>query len=98
MSPITVGIRDLRNHLSAYLHRVKAGESVVVTNRGKPVARIVPLKEEALRRLELAGVLTWSGRKLGPSKLVRPAVSGECAVSKLLLDDRERRSSSTSAT
>jgi prevent-host-death family protein len=36
-----VGIRDLRDHLSAYLDRVKAGESLTITEHGRPIARIV---------------------------------------------------------
>ena len=36
-----VGIRDLRDHLSAYLDRVKSGESLTITDHGKPIARIV---------------------------------------------------------
>jgi len=36
-----VGVRGLRENLSAYLDRVKAGEEVVITERGKRVARIV---------------------------------------------------------
>lgn len=37
-----VGIRELKSHLSQYLAKVRAGEVVVVTDRGEPVARIVP--------------------------------------------------------
>ena len=37
----SVGIRDLRDHLSAYLERVKAGESLTITEHGRPIARIV---------------------------------------------------------
>lgn len=36
-----VGIRDLRDHLSAHLERVKAGETLTITEHGKPIARIV---------------------------------------------------------
>lgn len=36
-----VGIREFRDHLSAYLERVKAGESLTITEHGKPIARIV---------------------------------------------------------
>ena len=36
-----VGIRDLRDHLSAYLERVKAGETLTITEHGKPIARII---------------------------------------------------------
>jgi len=37
---ISVGIRDLKNNLSHYLRRVQAGELVVVTDRGRPVAEL----------------------------------------------------------
>lgn len=40
---ITVTVRDLREHLSQHLHRVQSGGSVVVTARGQPVARLVPI-------------------------------------------------------
>jgi len=38
----TVGVRELRQNLSKYLERVKAGENLVVTERGREVARLVP--------------------------------------------------------
>ena len=37
----SVGVRDLRDHLSAYLERVKAGETFTVTEHGRPIARLV---------------------------------------------------------
>lgn len=37
-----VGVRELRQNLSKYLTRIKAGESLVVTERGNEVARLVP--------------------------------------------------------
>jgi prevent-host-death family protein len=42
----TVGIRELRQNASAVLRKVAAGETVEVTDRGRPVARIVPLHSE----------------------------------------------------
>jgi prevent-host-death family protein len=39
---VEVGIRELRADLSRWIGRVRAGEEVVVTDRGRPVARIVP--------------------------------------------------------
>ncbi len=36
------GVRELKAKLSEYLERVAAGEVVVVTDRGRPVARLVP--------------------------------------------------------
>jgi prevent-host-death family protein len=38
-----VGIRELRQNLSKYVERVKAGESLVVTERGEPVAQLTPV-------------------------------------------------------
>ncbi len=37
-----VGIRDLKNRLSEYIRRVKAGEEVLVTERGEVVAELAP--------------------------------------------------------
>ncbi len=45
-----VGIRDLRDHLSRWIGRVREGEEVVVTDHGRAVARIVPL--DTPRRLD----------------------------------------------
>jgi prevent-host-death family protein len=38
-----IGIRELREGLSGALRRVRAGETIEVTDRGRPVARIVPV-------------------------------------------------------
>jgi prevent-host-death family protein len=44
MAPMDrVGVRELRQNLSVYLDRVKAGESLEVTEHGHPVARLSPL-------------------------------------------------------
>lgn len=40
-----VGIRDLKNNLSRHLERVKSGETITVTDRGKPVAKLEPIRE-----------------------------------------------------
>lgn len=41
-----VGIRELRQDLSRYLRRVRAGERLVVTDRGRPLAVLAPFAEE----------------------------------------------------
>jgi prevent-host-death family protein len=49
-----VNVTDLRNHLPAYLRRVREGEEVVITSRGKIIAKLVPAldpKREARRQL-----------------------------------------------
>ena len=37
-----VAVRELKDRLSEYLRRVEAGEELIVTSRGKPVARLLP--------------------------------------------------------
>lgn len=44
----TAAISELKASLSEYLSKVKAGEEVLVTDRGKPVAKIIPIKRSEL--------------------------------------------------
>lgn len=73
-----VGVRELRNHLSAYLARVAEGEDLVVTDRGHPVARLAPLGgETALDRLVADGLVERpvSPKRPGEARRVRGHVS-----------------------
>jgi prevent-host-death family protein len=40
----TVGIRDLSHRTSQVLHRVKAGETITITERGEAIATVIPLR------------------------------------------------------
>lgn len=51
----TIGVRELRQNASRYLKRVEAGETIEVTDRGRPVARIVPVVPEGYARLVAEG-------------------------------------------
>lgn len=91
MSQVTVGIRELKAHLSSYVRQVKAGASVVITEYGKPVGRIVPIGpslETRLQELREAGLAAWSGRRLTPIAPVAHT-RGDRMVADLLLEDRE---------
>jgi len=60
----SVGVRDLKASLSAYLRRVRDGESLTVTDHGQPIARIIPAGTPAgLERLMGQSWFKWSGRK-----------------------------------
>jgi len=50
-----VGVRELRQHASRYLARVANGETLEVTDRGRPVARLVPIHTETWADLVAAG-------------------------------------------
>lgn len=85
------GIRELKTHLSSYLRRVKAGESIVITDRGRPIGRIVPVGASLDKRMEIlneAGLIAWSGNRLGKITPVAK-IKGDKTVAELLLEDRE---------
>lgn len=69
MNTMRVGTRELKNKLSEYLRRVKAGETVIVTERGRAIGQIIPIGanlEERMKALQAAGFLECSGKKLKP--------------------------------
>ena len=63
-----VGVRDLKARLSEHLGRVKAGETLVVTERGIPVAKLTPLEPLeipiSVQQLLDSGAASWSGETL----------------------------------
>lgn len=50
----SIGIRELRQHASRHLRDVEAGETITVTDRGRPVAQIVPIKPQTPRERLIA--------------------------------------------
>jgi prevent-host-death family protein len=52
----SVNIAELKNHLSSYLNEVRAGEEIIIRDRDRPIARILPLRAEGdnEERLNLA--------------------------------------------
>ncbi len=86
----TVGVRELKTRLSEYLRRVKAGETILITDHGQPVGRIVAASQSLEARLQAmvdTGTLAWSGQKLEPMVPVAPA-QGQQSVAELLIEDR----------
>lgn len=91
MTQTTAGIRELKARLSSYMQQVKAGTILVITERGKPVGRIAPIKPSAEARMQellQSGVVAWSGRKLAPMAPVA-RTQGTGTVAELLLENRE---------
>ena len=50
-----IGVRELRQHASRYLAKVRLGETVEVTERGRPIARLVPVPDDLWSGLVAAG-------------------------------------------
>lgn len=95
MSVTTVGIRELKTHLSKYMRRVKSGEIVIITEHGKPVGRIVPNAEYSIEERMLAlresGFLSWEGEGLPPKLEPREPttrLNSNITAADLILEDR----------
>ena len=85
-----VGVRELKNQLSRYLKRVQNGEEIIVTERGRFVARIVPAEVSSLKQvmepLLREGVVRWNGGKpRGASR--RPVIRGR-TLADMVVEDR----------
>ena len=90
MTERRVGIRELKARLSKYLRDAKAGYSITVTDRGKPVGRLVPPDQPLGDRVESmirAGLAEWNGQRLPPLK---PAakLKGRKSIADLIIEDR----------
>ena len=87
----TIGIRELKGQLSSHIKEVREGATLVITDRGKPVARLVPVAAglaEKVQSMLDSGTASWSGQKPS-SDLPRVAVRGPKTLAELLLEDRE---------
>jgi prevent-host-death family protein len=95
----TAGVAELKAKLSAHLALVKRGEEILVTERGRPIARIVPVEpaetdEEArVQRLAGKGLVKLPERPWGPGELEaflsRPKVRvPEGTVARLIEEER----------
>jgi len=102
----TAGVRDMKAHLSAYLRRVREGETVTITDRGEAIAQLVPppppppgdALEQTLARLERAGQIvrpTMTMAQLRAKQRVtasRTAAAPRGTAQRVLDADRDERS------
>lgn len=85
----SMGIRQLRDTLTATIRRVQRGETIEVTHHGAPVAVLAPLPEDRIERLVASGEAT-PGRPL-EGAVRRYPVTGELSASQAIEDDRAER-------
>jgi prevent-host-death family protein len=85
-----IGVRELKAHLSACLKRVQDGEHLTVTDRGRPIAALVPIAStstlEWAHRMTAERRLTWSGGK--PLGLDRRISARGKPASRMVIEDR----------
>lgn len=88
-----IGIRELRQNASEYVRRAERGETIEVTDRGRPVARLSPLPKPGgiIDRLVADGRMSAPAGHvldLGPPP---PATPGSQTLSELIDELREDR-------
>jgi prevent-host-death family protein len=85
---LEVGVRELKNNLSRYLDKVQAGDEVVVTERGRPVARLLGIDHQTEHLAELVA----SGEVRAPRSTSRRRptrrIRSKGSVSDLVADQR----------
>ena len=90
----TVGARELKTRLGGYLQQVRQGRTLVITDRGEPVAELKPLRrtgteDAVLEQLKAIGTVTRrENRLLAP---FRPVRGRGPAISDAIIDDRDDR-------
>ena len=80
----SVGVRELRQRASELLRRVEDGETIEITDRGRPVAVLAPLPEDPLGRLRASGDLQASECDFGELPEPLPLPLGSEAPSSVL--------------
>jgi len=84
-----MGIRELRDHLTATIRRVRAGETIEITHHHEPVAVLAPVSSDRMQRLRDSIDITV-GRPLEQPLRRHPATSGVTASAALEEDRAER--------
>jgi prevent-host-death family protein len=90
---VKVGIRELRANLSSWLDRVRDGEEIVVTERGKPIARITVLdRKSKLEELIARGFVTPAKKPKEPIDLSKlPRMRGNKTLSDIVIEQRRSK-------
>ena len=89
-----VGVRELKTRLGSYLKEVRKGKTIVVTDRGEPVAELRPIAlpggaEAAIDRLVALGYLTRTSK--APLSRFRAIRLKGRPLSEAIVEDREDR-------
>ena len=91
MTERRIGIRELKAKLSECVREVRDGQTIVVTEHGRAVARLIPDATsvgDRLAALKSAGGIQWSGRRLTRTKPVA-RLRGRRTVADLVSENRE---------
>lgn len=85
-----VSVRELKNHLSKYLHLAKTGEIIIVTSHRTPLVKLLPITtiidKKGQKLLQMEGI-SWNGKKPKGGKNC-PKMKGKTAAEYVLEDRR----------
>ena len=84
----SVGVRELKNHLSRYLERVRGGEEIVVTDRGNPIARLTSIDARADRLADLIASGAVQAPTAASRRRPRVRIVARASVSDLVAEQR----------
>ena len=91
----TTSVSQLKARLSEYLNQVKAGGEILITDRGKPVARLVPISrsrflKQSMMKMEKEGLIKLGSGKLPKDFWTMPRPDDpKGLILKALLEERE---------
>lgn len=91
MTERRIGIREFKSKLSQCVRDVKMGATIVVTEHGRRVARLIPETDSLDNRIDTlrhAGSIQWSGRRLSAMKPTA-RVRGKRTVADVVVENRE---------
>lgn len=95
MKAKTVGARELKTRLGSYLRQVREGKTLIVTDRGEPIAELRPISSQSsgekatLEKLAALGIVTRCNKS--PLANLRPVLSTGPSVADAVVEDREDR-------
>jgi len=95
MKATRVGVREAKAHLSRILKRVRAGQEIILTDRGRPVGKLIPVPEESLSLAERIRLLEDEGlmERRPPhahKRLPEPIPVARGLAQRFLQEDRDR--------
>lgn len=86
----SIGIRELRQNASTYVRAAERGETIEVTDRGRPVARLAPLERgSVIEELIATGRAKAPTRPFYPLPEPLPPAPGQRPLSEILAEMRE---------
>jgi prevent-host-death family protein len=92
MAEKTVGIRELKAQLSVYIREIKKGNTVLITERGNAVGRMIPASkslEERMESIVRSGIADWNGKRVKAGRPAAKIKSGSKTLAEIVSEDRD---------